>query len=95
MQQTWTLEEKVTKLKFVRLALRGIYSLIGMYILLFKSYPTLHNSWTAAHLSLTISLNLPNFTSIESVMHSNHLALCASFAFHLQPFPASGSLPMS
>ena len=35
--------------------------------------------WTAAcqaSLSLTISRSLPKFTSIESVMPSNHLILC-------------------
>ena len=35
--------------------------------------------WTAAHqasLSLTISLSLPKFMSIELVMPSNHLILC-------------------
>ena len=37
--------------------------------------------WTAAHqasLSITISQNLLKFTSIESVMPSNHLILCCS-----------------
>ena len=52
--------------------------------------------WTAAHqafLLLTSSQSLLKFTSIESVMLSNHL--CCPFSFHLQSFPASWSFPMS
>ena len=47
--------------------------------------------WTAGHqasLSLTIFWSLLKLMSIESVKLSNHLILC-------QPFPASGSFPMS
>ena len=53
--------------------------------------------WTAAHqasLSFTISQSLLKFTSIESVMLSNHL-LCSHFPSCLQYFPASGSFPVS
>ena len=52
--------------------------------------------WTAAHqasLSLTISQSVLKFTSIESVMPSNHLILCCLFSFCLQSFPAPGSFP--
>ena len=45
-----------------------------------------------ASLSFTISWSLLRFTSIESVMSSNHLIL---FSFYRQSFPASGSFPMS
>ena len=51
--------------------------------------------WTAAcqvSLSITNSRSLLKLTSIESVMPSNHLV---PFSSHLQPFPASGSFPMS
>ena len=53
--------------------------------------------WTTAHqasLSITNSRSLLKLMSIESVMPSNHLILCSPFS-HLQPFPASGSFPMS
>ena len=52
--------------------------------------------WTVAcqaSLSLTLSQSLLKFMSTESVMLSNHLILC--HLFYLQPFPASGSFPMS
>ena len=54
-------------------------------------------SWTAAHqafLSSIISQSLLKFTSIESVMPSNHLILCHPFFSSPQSFPASGSFPM-
>ena len=54
--------------------------------------------WTAAcqaSLSFTISQGLLKFTSIESVMLSNHLILCHSLLLCLQAFPASWSFPMS
>ena len=54
--------------------------------------------WTTAHqapLSSTISQNLLKFMCIESVMLSNHLALCHPFSSCPQSFPASGSFPMS
>ena len=54
--------------------------------------------WTAAHqasLSFTISRSLLKLMSVESVMPSNHLILCRPFSPFLQPFPASGSFPMS
>ena len=47
--------------------------------------------WTAAlqaSLSLTISQSLLKFMSIESVMPSNRLILCALFFFCPQSFPA-------
>ena len=44
----------------------------------------------------TISRSLPKFMSVESVILSNHISSSASpFSFCLQPFPASGSFPMS
>ena len=48
--------------------------------------------WPAAHqasLSFTVSQNVCKLTSIESVMPSNHLALCCPLLC-LQSFPASG-----
>ena len=54
--------------------------------------------WTAAcraSLSFTISWSLLKLMSIESVMPSNHLILCAPFSSCLQSFPASGSFLMS
>ena len=53
-------------------------------------------SWTAAHqafLSSIISQSLLKFTSIESVMPSNHLIFCHPFFSSPQSFPASGSFP--
>ena len=47
--------------------------------------------WTAAHrasLSLTISRSLPKFTSIESVMPSNHLILCRPLLLLPSIFPS-------
>ena len=41
-----------------------------------------------------ISQSLPKFMSIESVMPSNHLILCALFFFCPQSFPASRSFSM-
>ena len=55
--------------------------------------------WTAGSqvpLSSTIIFwSLLRFTSIESELLSNHLILRAPFSFCLQPFPPSGSFPMS
>ena len=54
--------------------------------------------WAAAHqasLSFTISQSLLKLMSIELVMPSNYLILCFPFYSHPQPFPASGSFPMS
>ena len=54
--------------------------------------------WTAAHqasLSFTISRSLLKFTSIESVMSSNHLILCHPLLLLPSVFPASESFPMS
>ena len=53
--------------------------------------------WTAAYqasLSITNCQSLPKPMSIESVMPSNHLILCRPFSCP-QPFPASGSFPVS
>ena len=54
--------------------------------------------WTAAHqasLSIISSFSLTKLMSIESVMPSNHSFSVVPFSFHLQCFPASGSVPMS
>ena len=54
--------------------------------------------WTAAcqaPLSFTISGSLLKFMCIELVMQSNHLILCCPLSSCLQPFPASGSFPVS
>ena len=48
-----------------------------------------------AYLLSTVSQSLLKFTSIESVMLSNHLILCHSLLLCLQAFPASWSFPMS
>ena len=52
--------------------------------------------WTAckASLSFTISWNFLKLMSIESVIPSNHLISVIPFSC-LQPFPASGSFPIS
>ena len=65
-----------------------------------QSCMTLVTPWTAARLaslSFTSSQSLPKLMSmsIESMMPSNHLILCGSFASCLQSFPASGSFQMS
>ena len=47
---------------------------------------------------LPVQHQLPEFTqthAIEVVMPSNHLILYWPFSFPLQPFPATGSFPMS
>ncbi|XDC80144.1 hypothetical protein R6Z07F_011317 [Ovis aries] len=54
-------------------------------------------SWTTACLAslpLIISQDFPKFTSIESVMPSDHLILCHLLLL-LPSFTASGSFPMS
>ena len=54
--------------------------------------------WTAARqasLSITISRSSLRLTSIESVMPSSHLILCAPFSSCPQSFPGSVSFPMS
>ena len=54
--------------------------------------------WTAAcqaSLSITNSLTLLKFMSIESVMPSNHLILCSPLLLPPQSIPASGSFLMS
>ena len=54
--------------------------------------------WTVAcqaSLSFTISQSLLKYTSIESVMLSNHLIICCFLSSCLQSFPASGSFQMS
>ena len=48
-----------------------------------------------ASLSFTISLSFPKLMSIESVMPSNHLTLCAPFSSCRQSLPVSGSFPVS
>ena len=53
--------------------------------------------WTTAHqaaLSITHSWSLLKLMSIKLVLPSNHLFL-SPFSSCLQPFPASGSFPMS
>ena len=45
--------------------------------------------------SFTISWNLLKLMSIESVVPFNHLVPVVPFSSCLQPFPASGSFPMS
>ena len=54
--------------------------------------------WIAARqasLSFTNSWSLLKLMSIELVMSSNYLSSVVPFSSHLQPFPASGSFPMS
>ena len=54
--------------------------------------------WAAAHqasLTSTVSWSLPKFMSTEPVIISNYLILCCPCFSCLQPFPASGSFPMS
>ena len=54
--------------------------------------------WAAvcqAPLSSTVSWSLLKFTSVKSMILSNHLILCSPFSSYLQSFPASGSSPMS
>ena len=54
--------------------------------------------WTAATqapMSSTVSQSLLKFMSIESVMLSSCLILCCPLLLLFQPFPASGSFPMS
>ena len=77
------------------LALLYLYSLSSsLPLLLFNLFVQLFATpWThQAFLSVTISWCLLKFMSIELVMPSNHLIL---FFSCLQPFPESGSFPMS
>ena len=58
-----------------------------------KGCPTLLVPWTTAHqpsLSSSIDQTLFKFTSIESVMQSNHLILCCPLLFLLSIFPSAG-----
>ena len=74
------------------------YVIIYSYCLISKSCPTLCNPMECSmpgSVSLTNSLNLPKFISIESVMPSNYLILCCPFSSPFQSFPASGSFQMS
>ena len=48
-----------------------------------------------ASLCITNSWSLLKLMSIELVMSSNYLSSVVPFSSHLQPFPASGSFPMS
>ena len=48
-----------------------------------------------ASLSITNSQSLLKLMSIESVMPYNYLILCHPLSSFIQPFPASGSFPMS
>ena len=48
-----------------------------------------------APLFSTVSQSLLRFTSMDSVMLSNHLILCHPFSFCLSSFPALGSFPVS
>ena len=53
--------------------------------------PTLYDPWSVAHqasLSITSSLSLLKFTSIESVMPSNHLVLCHPLLLLSPVFPS-------
>ena len=71
----------------------------GNYMLLFSRSVVSDSvtQWIAAcqaSLSFTISQSLLKLMSIEVVMLSNHLIFCCPLSC-LQPFPASGSFPMS
>ena len=69
-----------------------------MVIVQLLSHLWLFVTWTAAHqapMSSIISWSLIKFMSIELMMLSNHLSLCALFSFCSQSFPASGSFQMS
>ena len=60
--------------------------------------PLFVTPWTAAlqaSLSITNSRSLLKLMPIKSVMPFNHLILCHPFSSCPQPFPASGSFPMS
>ena len=62
-----------------------------------QSYPTLCNTWIAAHQasqSITNSRSSLRLTSIESVMPSSHLILCRPLLLLPQSLPASESFPM-
>ena len=79
---------------------RGHYSANHRgYCLVTKSCLSLCNTMVCktcqASQSFTISRGLLKFTSIESVMPSNHLILSHPFSSCLQSFPALGSFPMS
>ena len=63
-----------------------------------RSILSLCEPWTAAHqasLAFTLSWNLLKLTSIESLIPSNHLILCAPFSSCPQSFSASGSFSMN
>ena len=63
-----------------------------------QTCPTLCDSMDCSipgPLSLTVSLSLPEFMSIASVMLSSHLVLCHPLVLLRSIFPTSGSFPMS
>ena len=54
--------------------------------------------WTTTgqtSLSFTVTQSLLKLMSTESMILSNHLIFCCPFSYCPQPFPASGSFPMS
>ena len=85
----------------IRSFLLNIFILHSTSIVVFQSLRLIQlfvTPWTAAHqalLSYSVSWSLFQFTSIESVMVSNHLILCCPLLFLPSSFPASRSFPMS
>ena len=62
-----------------------------------QTCPTLGDSLDCSipgPLSLTVSLSLPEFMSIASVMLSSHLVLCHPLVLLRSIFPTSGSFPI-
>ena len=84
------------------LLLKGyVQNIKNKLLLLFSCWVVSDSLWphelqhTRLPLSFPISWSLLRFMSVELVVLSNHLILCAPFSFHLQSFPASGSFPMN
>ena len=79
------------------------FSYLPLWVILcyccsFTEVTSLWDPMTVVHQAplSTISQSLPKFMSIELVMLSNHISSSAApFSVCLQPFPASGSFPMS
>ena len=71
------------------------YFAVVQLISCFGLLATQQTATCQAPLSVTVSWSLLIFTSIESVMLSNHFKSATPFSSCLQSFPASGSFPMS
>ena len=98
LQVFYTFSRLVTILVFSRLRKLCLLQYFVVVVVVVVVVQSLHciqlfaTPWTIAcqaPLSSSISWGLFKFMSIESIMPSNHLILCAHFSSYPQSFPAS------